>query len=96
MVSPILTTKLFIPPLRSDLLPRPHLTKKLDEISDYPLTLISASAGSGKTTILSEWVTSTKHPVAWISLDPDDNDPTQFLTVVHQEIVPKTRTLTTK
>lgn len=82
MVSPILTTKLFIPPLRSDLLPRPHLTKKLDDITDYPLTLISASAGSGKTTILSEWVASSKHPVAWISLDLDDNDPTQFLTYI--------------
>jgi len=82
MVSPILTTKIFIPPVRSDLLSRPHLTEKLDEIADYPLTLISASAGSGKTTILSEWVTTTEYTVAWISLDSDDNDPSQFLTYI--------------
>jgi LuxR family transcriptional regulator, maltose regulon positive regulatory protein len=80
MVSPILTTKLFIPPLRPDLLPRPQLIKKLDDITAYPLTLISASAGSGKTTLLAEWVATTKKPVAWISLDADDNDPAQFLT----------------
>ncbi len=79
MASPILTTKLFIPPVRSDLLPRPHLIKKLEEIADYPLTLISASAGSGKTTILSEWVSSADHPVAWVSLDSADDDTKQFL-----------------
>jgi LuxR family maltose regulon positive regulatory protein len=82
MVSPILTTKLFIPPLRPDLLPRPNLIKKLDKIAAYPLTLISASAGSGKTTILSEWLNSSKRPAAWISLDADDNDPAQFLTYI--------------
>ena len=80
MVSPVLTTKLFIPPLRPDLLPRPRLIEKLDEIAAYPLTLISASAGSGKTTLLAEWVAATQKPVAWISLDADDNDPAQFLT----------------
>ena len=46
----------------------------------FPLTLISAAAGSGKTTILSEWVTRANCSVAWISLESDDNDPAQFLT----------------
>ncbi|MAT42839.1 MAG: hypothetical protein CL609_10885 [Anaerolineaceae bacterium] len=82
MTSPILTTKLFIPPIRSDLLPRPNLIKKLNSIVNYPLTLISASAGSGKTTILSEWIKYTNHPVAWISLDSEDNDTIQFLLYV--------------
>jgi len=79
MVSPILTTKLFIPPLRTDHLPRPDLVKKLEVMAAYPLTLISAAAGYGKTTILSEWVTFANVPAAWISLDSDDNDPAQFL-----------------
>lgn len=78
--TPILTTKLFIPPVRSDYLPRPHLIEKLNASIAYPLTLISASAGSGKTTLLSEWVVQIDCPAAWISLDPSDNDPAQFLT----------------
>lgn len=82
MTSSILTTKLFIPPLRQDLLPRTHLIQKLEESTGYPLTLISASAGSGKTTALSEWVARNNHLVAWLSLDQDDNDPVQFLTYI--------------
>jgi LuxR family maltose regulon positive regulatory protein len=79
VASPILTSKLFIPPLRADLLSRSHLIEKLNDSTAYPVTLISASAGSGKTTMLSEWVAKTDRPVAWISLDPDDNDPAQFI-----------------
>jgi LuxR family transcriptional regulator, maltose regulon positive regulatory protein len=44
------------------------------------LTLISASAGFGKTTLVSEWVAGCGRPVAWLSLDEGDNDPTRFLT----------------
>jgi LuxR family maltose regulon positive regulatory protein len=44
------------------------------------LTLISASAGFGKTTLVSEWVAGCGQPVAWLSLDEGDNDPTRFLT----------------
>lgn len=79
MNAPILTTKLFIPPLRENLIPRSHLIEKLNKSTAYPLTLISASAGSGKTTILSEWVAKNDRPVVWISLDPGDNDPVLFL-----------------
>ncbi|MEJ2758311.1 MAG: hypothetical protein P8046_07500, partial [Anaerolineales bacterium] len=80
MVSPILTTKLFIPPTRSDRLARPRLVRQMDAGFQYPLVIISASAGSGKTTLLSEWVTASEHPIAWLSLDPADNDPIQFIT----------------
>ena len=44
------------------------------------LTLIAASAGFGKTTLVSEWIASSSRPVAWLSLDEGDNDPTRFLT----------------
>ncbi|HLO32056.1 MAG TPA: LuxR C-terminal-related transcriptional regulator [Anaerolineales bacterium] len=44
------------------------------------VTLISAPAGFGKTTLLSEWIVGTRRPVAWLSLDEPDNDPTRFLT----------------
>ena len=44
------------------------------------LTLISASAGFGKTTLVSEWIAGCERPVAWLSLDEGDNDPTRFLT----------------
>jgi len=77
---PILTTKLFIPSLRADQLSRPRLIEKLNEGAAYPLTLISASAGSGKTTTLTEWIAQNNRPTAWISLDRGDNDPAFFLT----------------
>jgi len=77
---PILTTKLFIPPLRVDQLSRPRLIEKLNAGTAYPLTLISASAGSGKTTLLTEWIAQNNRPTAWISLDRGDNDPIIFLT----------------
>jgi LuxR family maltose regulon positive regulatory protein len=76
---PILTTKLFIPSPRADRLPRQRLVEKFNESAAYPLTLISASAGSGKTTLLSEWAAKTDDPVAWVSLESADNDPSQFL-----------------
>ncbi len=44
------------------------------------LTLISASAGFGKTTLASEWLANCERPAAWLSLDEGDNDPTRFLT----------------
>jgi LuxR family maltose regulon positive regulatory protein len=60
MDTPILATKLYIPPTRSNLIPRPCLVKRLDEglRLGHRLTLISASAGSGKTTLLGEWAAS--------------------------------------
>ncbi len=82
MSAPILATKLYIPPSRPKIVPRPHLVERLNEglSSGCKLTLISASAGFGKTTLVSEWVASCGQPVAWLSLDEGDNDITRFLT----------------
>ncbi|MCJ7585170.1 MAG: hypothetical protein MUO30_10435, partial [Anaerolineales bacterium] len=81
MSAPILATKLYIPPPRSKIVLRPRLIERLNEglSSGRKLTLISASAGFGKTTLVSEWVAGCGRPVAWLSLDEGDNDPTQFL-----------------
>ena len=80
MVSPLLATKLYIPPVRSGLVPRPRLSERLDAGADAKLTLVSAAAGFGKTTLVAEWVNRTEIPCTWLSLDGGDNDPVQFLT----------------
>jgi LuxR family maltose regulon positive regulatory protein len=77
---PLLYTKLHIPRVRSDLVSRPRLTQRLEDGLGRKLTLISAPAGSGKTTLVVEWSQAYKRPIAWISLDPGDNDPIRFLT----------------
>src|SRR5215217_5781645 len=80
MSTPILATKLYVPPPRPEAVPRPHLIGRLDEGLRRKLTLISAPAGFGKTTLISEWVAGRQRPAAWLSLDERDNDPTRFLT----------------
>jgi ATP/maltotriose-dependent transcriptional regulator MalT len=79
MSMPILTTKLYIPPLRSRIVLRPHLIERLNAGLHHKLTLISAPAGFGKTTLVSEWVASCGRPAAWLSLDERDNESTRFL-----------------
>jgi LuxR family maltose regulon positive regulatory protein len=81
MSAPVLATKLFIPPPRAKIVLRPRLIERLNEgfFAGRKLTLISASAGFGKTTLVSEWVASCGRPVAWLSLDEEDNDLTRFL-----------------
>lgn len=74
----ILITKLQIPPLPPHLVPRPMLSQRLNATIQNTLTLLSAPAGFGKTTLLSEWATCSPWPVAWISLDESDNDPVCF------------------
>ena len=74
MPTPLLQTKLYIPQPRSDLVPRPRLTEKLETGANGKLTLISAPAGYGKSTLISEWIASSKRPTAWLSLDDSDND----------------------
>jgi LuxR family maltose regulon positive regulatory protein len=76
----LLTTKLNIPPVRPQLVSRPRLTGHLERSLGYNFTLVSAPAGFGKTTLVSEWVRRFKPPVyiAWISLDEGDNDPARF------------------
>jgi LuxR family maltose regulon positive regulatory protein len=82
MSAPILATKLYIPPPRPKFVHRPRLIERLNEglSSGCKLTLISASAGFGKTTLVSEWLTGCGSPAAWLSLDEGDNDPIRFLT----------------
>ena len=76
----LLSTKLFTPPVRKNLVPRPRLIERLNEGLEGKLTLISAPAGFGKTTLVSEWLAGCERPVAWLSLDEGDNDPARFLT----------------
>ena len=80
MPPPMLTTKLYIPRLRPNVVSRPRLIERLNEGLQRKLTLISAPAGFGKTTLVSEWVEGIERPVAWLSLDKGENDPTRFLT----------------
>jgi LuxR family transcriptional regulator, maltose regulon positive regulatory protein len=80
MSTSILATKLYIPLPRAQLTLRPRLLQRLNEGLDSKLTLISASAGFGKTTLVSDWVAGCQRPVAWLSLDEGDSDPTRFLT----------------
>src|SRR5437016_2602737 len=81
----LLATKFYRPVISRNLISRPHLSTLLDESLKYPLTLISAPAGFGKTTLLATWIPSlpTNKPlVAWVSLDEEDNDPRLFWTYV--------------
>lgn len=79
MNMPILTTKLYIPLPRTKVVLRPRLIDRLNEGLNRKLTLISASAGFGKTTLVSEWVAGCDRPVAWLSLDEGDIDAARFL-----------------
>ncbi|MGH3147379.1 MAG: helix-turn-helix transcriptional regulator, partial [Rubrobacter sp.] len=79
MSTPILTTKLYVPPSQPRAVLRPRLLERLNEGLHRRLTLISAPAGFGKTTLLSGWVEGIERPAAWLSLDEGDNDPTRFL-----------------
>jgi len=87
---PLLASKLAPPRLPLWLVERTRLLRDLDAVGTHPLTLVSASAGSGKTTLLSVWVAASRlqtsgakalqaqRAVAWLSLDPLDNDPIRF------------------
>lgn len=88
MPQPVLATKLFIPVTKSVLVPRPRLVKKIEQglHNGSRLTLISAPAGYGKSTLAIEWVhwhleTNTTGPspaICWLSLDEGDNEPERF------------------
>ncbi len=80
MDSTVLATKLYVPPPPITAVLRPRLIEQLIEGLHRKLTLISAPAGFGKTTLVSEWVARCGQPVAWLSLDEGDNDPARFIT----------------
>ena len=78
MTFSLLTTKLYKPMVRPGLVSRSRLTNLLNDGSVKKLTLISAPAGYGKTTLLSEWAAGCKFPVAWLTLDEGDNESIRF------------------
>ncbi len=78
-LNPFLATKLHIPRPRPHLVLRPHLVEQLQQGMERALTLVSAPAGFGKTTLLAQWLAESDTSAAWVSLGPEDNDPTSFL-----------------
>ena len=86
--APLLETKLYVPRSRRGLVPRPRLSERLDRGTASKLMLVSAPAGFGKTTLLTEWLAAgpaapaDERLAAWLSLDRGDNDPASFWTYV--------------
>ena len=82
MSDTLLATKFYIPPPLTNLVNRERLLNRLDESIRHGkrLTLISAPAGYGKTTLLAEWSRQSQFAAVWLSLDKGDNDPVRFLT----------------
>ena len=77
MSDTLLATKIHIPPLVN----RTRLVQQLnDGVPQSRLTLISAPAGYGKSTLLGEWISQISTPVAWLSLDSGENEPARFWT----------------
>jgi len=78
----LLPSKLYIPPANKNLIPRPRLVQILNDAleQDCHIILVSAPAGYGKTTLVTEWLRGVQAKTAWLSLDKADNNPTRFLT----------------
>lgn len=74
----LLSTKIAIPRIRPDRLTRSRLIEALNDALDRELILVCSPAGFGKTTLLADWAAAANVPVAWLSLDPDDDDPARF------------------
>lgn len=84
MAETLLRTKLYVPPVRPNLVHRRRLLDRLDRGVQFgqKLTLVSAPAGFGKTTLASEWAANSEMPAAWLSLDEGDNDSTRFVAYI--------------
>ncbi len=78
---PLLTAKSRVPPVPASLVPRSRLARLLDG-GRTPVTVVTAGAGWGKTTLLAAWVRTVRGPVAWLTLDAGDDDPARFWTYV--------------
>ena len=76
----MLGVKLSIPRLSQTLVERSRLLAILNASIDVPLTVVTAPAGYGKTTTVAQWATTSAFPVSWISLGPEDNNPSKFFT----------------
>ena len=79
MSTPILATKLYIPPPRPKAVARPRLIQQLHAGVQRKLSLLSAPAGFGKTSVLAEWIAQSDRPTAWLALDSSDSDLGRFL-----------------
>ena len=79
-VEPLIVTKLVPPRLHERLVSRPRLLELLNQGAGRPVTIVSGGAGAGKTLAVASWVELGRPPgpVAWVSLDADDNDPARF------------------
>ena len=75
----LLATRLRSPRSHAPLVFREPLVERLQQAVRGALTLVSAPTGYGKTTLLAQWQASTSTPVVWLSLEPEDNEPMQFL-----------------
>jgi LuxR family transcriptional regulator, maltose regulon positive regulatory protein len=94
----ILRAKLYVPRSRPNAVPRARLDERLDEGVRRELTVVSAPAGFGKTTLLADWSRRSELPVAWVSLDERDDDPARFLSylisaieTIHEDFGENTR-----
>jgi LuxR family maltose regulon positive regulatory protein len=76
----LLLTKLLVPQVRANRVARPGLVARLDQALNGKLTLVSAPAGFGKTTLVADWLHQVDRRFAWLSLGDGENDPTRFLT----------------
>jgi LuxR family maltose regulon positive regulatory protein len=74
----LVRTKLVPPALRPNAVPRARLLETLDAAREMPLTIVSAPAGFGKTTLVAAWNATRTPPCAWLSLEPADNEPARF------------------
>jgi LuxR family maltose regulon positive regulatory protein len=74
----LLATKVTVPRARRDLVARPDLVDRIDDATACDLCLVCSPPGFGKSTLLATWAAASDRPVAWLSLDEDDNDPTRF------------------
>ena len=81
-IIPLISTKLQAPKLVTDLVPRPQLIERLNSGLGKQITLVSAPAGYGKTTLLACWLQDISRPGCWITLDNNDNDLLRFLRYV--------------
>src|SRR6266851_6650318 len=79
---PLLATKVQRPRLRPATIHRAHLVERLQQGMEGACTLLSAPAGFGKTTLLAAWLVASGTPAAWLSLEPEDNEPVRFLSYV--------------
>src|SRR5512145_3312839 len=92
---PVALPHVQIPPLPDRLMSRSHLIARLDAACTTPLTIITAPAGFGKTTLLATWAVQMPQLVAWVTLTPALNDPARFWATIAAALQPLDAVLAT-